>query len=350
MKKAYTFLLVALIALLGGAAFAAAPAPVPYTPPCTANTDACRQQRIIALESHAAVQDGRLKALETPSPVATTTPPTTTTAAPTTTSVPPTTVPPTTPPVTSGWPDATNTGVPSGVSLSPYSGPSTITTAGTVISEKLITNCLVINAPNVTIQRSKVSCAPGRDGTAVANNSTGFLMSDVEVDGNPTGSASSTCGIAIGYDHYQLARVRVKGCSDGLRASGVVTVTDSYIGPLWASGADHADGVQAYLGAGDMTFRHNRIDGRTQDGCCMNAPLFFADGYNGTVTLENNWIAGGGYAMRLHENGHYVVTGNRVLAGSYNFAAVTSLYGIIDSWSDNREISAAGVDGAVLQP
>lgn len=346
MKKWFAFLMVGLVVLLGGVAFAAAPAPVPYTPPCTANTDACRQQRIVALETKAASLEGRIKALETPA----TTPPATTTVPPTTTAPPTTTVPPTTPPASSGWPDASNTGVPSGVSLTPYTGPATITTAGTVISEKLITNCLVINAANVTIQRSKVSCAPGRDGTAVANNSTGLLMSDVEVDGNPNDAAGSTCGIAIGYDHYQLARVRVHGCSDGLRASGVVTVTDSYIGPLWATPEDHADGIQAYMGAGNMTFRHNRVDGRTQSRCCETSPIFIADGYTGTVTVENNWFAGGGFSLRFHENGHYVVTGNRVLSDSWSAGPVTTLYGIIDTWSDNREISAAGVDGALIQP
>lgn len=348
MRKIWPITLIcALVLALGGVALAAAPS-APYVPPCTANTDACRQQRILALETKLGLLDGRVQVLETPpttAPPTTTPPPATTTVPPTTTVAPPTTQPP-----TSGWPDATNTGVPAGVTLTPYTGPSTITMAGTVISEKLITTCLRVNAANVTIERSKVSCEPGRDGTAVIANSTGLLMTDVEVDGNPEDKSTSTCGIAIGYDHYQLARVRVHGCSDGLRASGVVTVTDSYIGPLWASGADHADAIQAYLGAGDMTFRHNRIDGRTQTRCCENGALFFADGYDGTVILEDNWVAGGNFSLRLHEDGRYKVTGNRVLADSYNWEPVTTLYGIIDTWSDNRLISAAGVDGAVLQP
>lgn len=339
----------ALIALVfGSQAYSATP--VTYTPPCTANTDACRQQRIVALETNAAQMATRIQALETPTPTASPTTPPATTTVPPTTAPPTTTVPPTTPPAQVGWPDASNTGVPAGVTLAAYTGPSTITVANTVISEKLITDCLVVNAANVTIERSKVSCAPGRDGTAVVSNSTGLKLTDVEVDGNPNDIAGSSCGIAVGYDHFELSRVRVHGCSDGLRASGVVTVVDSYIGPLWASGADHADGVQAYLGAGDMTFRHNSIDARTQDRCCENGALFFADGYDGTVTLDNNWIAGGNFSLRLHESGKYIVTGNRVLAGSYNFGPVTTVNGIIQTWSNNREISASGVDGAVIEP
>ena len=187
---------------------------------------------------------------------------------------------------------------------------------------------------------------PGRDFTAVANNSTGLLIQDTEIDGGGHAGTSSTCGIAVGYGHFQLSRVLIHGCSDAVRADGVVTMTDSYVAGLWATGADHADGVQAYQGSGDMTFRHNRIDGRTQDRCCENSPFFIADGYQGTVTVDGNWFAGGNYSIRLHENGHYVVTGNRVLAGSYTVGPVNTQFGIIDVWADNKLISVADVDGA----
>ena len=45
------------------------------------------------------------------------------------------------------------------MSLTPYTGPSTITAAGTVIDGKLITQPLVIasSASNVTIRNSKIS-------------------------------------------------------------------------------------------------------------------------------------------------------------------------------------------------
>lgn len=353
MRKRFrnlVLLVAGLSVALGGAALAASPAPVPYTPPCTANTDACRQSRIVALESFAAGHEGRIRALETPAPSATT-PPATTTVPPVSPSPTVTTPAPTTaPPAATGWPNASTTGVPAGTTLTAYSGPTTISVAGTVISDKLITSCLRVTAPNVSILRSKIACEPGRDGTAVIGDSTGLIMTDVEVDGNPLNKPPSTCGIAIGYDHYTLLRVHVHGCSDGLRAGGVVSVTDSLVDGLWASDGDHADGIQAYQGAGDMTFRHNTVDGRTQNRCCETAPIFIADGYTGTVTVEDNWFAGGGYSLRFHENGRYVVTGNRVLAASYTFGPVTTVNGIIQTWSNNREISASGVDGVLIEP
>ena len=50
-----------------------------------------------------------------------------------------------------GFPDATTTGVPARTVLTAYTGPTTITKAGTVIEGKIIDGGLVINAPNVTI-------------------------------------------------------------------------------------------------------------------------------------------------------------------------------------------------------
>jgi hypothetical protein len=57
---------------------------------------------------------------------------------------------------TTPFPDASNTGVPAGIVLTDYVGPTTVTQAGTVIDAKTIRGKLVIAADNVTIKRSKV--------------------------------------------------------------------------------------------------------------------------------------------------------------------------------------------------
>jgi hypothetical protein len=341
-----TFLAVIALVCTGGVAWSVV-TPNVYTPPCTANTDACRQSRIVALETKVSQLDDRVTRLEaTPAP--TTAAPTTPPASPTPSATP--TVAPTTSAPLIGWPDLTNTGVPAGTTLTPYTGPATITTAGTVITGKSITSCLVINAANVHISSSRISCVPGRDGTAVVENSTGLVLTDVEVDGGGHAGTSSTCGIAVGYDHFTLERVLVHGCSDGIRADGVVDMEDSYVDGLWASDPDHADGIQAYMGAGDMTFRHNRIDARTQDGCCENGAIFIADGYTGTVTVDNNYFAGGQFSMRYHENGTYIVTHNRVLDGSFAYGPTSTTYGIIQTWIDNKLIEADNSLGADILP
>src|SRR4029078_10725842 len=56
----------------------------------------------------------------------------------------------TTPPPSGGYPDAANTGAPAGTTLTPYSGPSTISTANTVIDGKSM-GCISVTAPGVVI-------------------------------------------------------------------------------------------------------------------------------------------------------------------------------------------------------
>ena len=64
------------------------------------------------------------------------------------------TVPPD--PTNTAWPNADNTGVPTGTALTPYTGPMTIQTPGTVIDAKQINGFLDILAPDVTVSRSSI--------------------------------------------------------------------------------------------------------------------------------------------------------------------------------------------------
>ena len=56
-----------------------------------------------------------------------------------------------------GFPGADNTGVPPGIVLSPYTGPSTISTPNTLIEGKTM-GCIVVTVPGVVIRNSKISC------------------------------------------------------------------------------------------------------------------------------------------------------------------------------------------------
>ena len=64
---------------------------------------------------------------------------------------------PVVPPAQSGYPGASNTGVPTGMSLGAYSGPCTITAANTVIDAKTVSCKLLIRGKGVVIKRSKVN-------------------------------------------------------------------------------------------------------------------------------------------------------------------------------------------------
>ena len=54
-----------------------------------------------------------------------------------------------------GWPNASNTGVPAGITLATYSGPMRITVPNTVIDAKIINGTLTIATTGVQIKRSR---------------------------------------------------------------------------------------------------------------------------------------------------------------------------------------------------
>ena len=58
----------------------------------------------------------------------------------------------------SSWPDASNTGVPAGTTLTP-SGSITVAVAGAVVSGLDVSGCLVIEADNVTIKDTGTATA-----------------------------------------------------------------------------------------------------------------------------------------------------------------------------------------------
>lgn len=237
-------------------------------------------------------------------------PTTTTTTAPTTTTT--TTVPPTTtttsnPPPPSGctlpaYPDASCTGVPPGTTLTPYAGPSTITTAGTTLDSVIVSTCLQINAPGVTIKRSRINaagCAPH----VIFNNAAskyhggytgaGLTIQDSEVScyavtsGQPDPSRP-TAGTGIGDDNMLVERVNIHGCENGFDMDLNAVVRDSYIHDLYQSEIAHTDGLQSADGT-NLTVAHNTLQGDTwntavfEPGGCVN-PGFCA----GTSAININ--------------------------------------------------------------
>ena len=77
-------------------------------------------------------------------------------------------------------PSASNTGVPAGKALTKYTGPLTITTAGTVIDGKAVYGDLRIQAKNVIIRNSYLHCGTnipsGNSGCIDANSGTVYNL------------------------------------------------------------------------------------------------------------------------------------------------------------------------------
>lgn len=152
----------------------------------------------------------------------------------------PTPAPSPVPPSLSVWPDATNTGVPAGTVLSPYTGPCRITAANTVIDAKSINCGLVIAATGVKISRSLIK---GNVTTADGIPSTGtrsVIITDSEIDAG----ADLNIG-ALDAVNFEAYRLNIHGGHRGVWCMTCV-LQDSYIhtSTLPVDGAAHESAVR----------------------------------------------------------------------------------------------------------
>ncbi|MEN3310464.1 MAG: hypothetical protein V7603_6666 [Micromonosporaceae bacterium] len=127
---------------------------------------------------------------------------------------------------TTGWPNATNTGVPAGTTLAPYTGPCTITTPDTVIDAKTVDCALVIQAADVSITRSKVNDQISLDTDDSSASRWSVTVTDSEVDAGVIQQAAICCG------NMTLLRVNSHGGQTAAQCeekSLYCRVTDSWL-------------------------------------------------------------------------------------------------------------------------
>ena len=246
------------------------------------------------------------------------------------------------PPTGGGFPDASNTGVPAGTTLTAYSGPSTISTPGTVISGKTI-GCVRVSAPGVVIRNSKVSCAGGYAVASFDDDYTGapLTVQDSEVDCKNTG------GNAFGEANIVVRRVDIHGCENGLDINQNVTVEDSYIHDLYNQGSAHTDGAQlasghyenghVVPGARNVTFLHNTIYGMGFDGSFGTSAIISNSGGDRDILIQNNLLAGGAVALYCEQDAkgiNYRVLDNHF---SRKFGPKVGYYGASTECSDETQ-------------
>src|SRR2546423_13316510 len=87
------------------------------------------------------------------------------------------------------WPDASNTGVPTGIALTVIVGGFVVTQPGTHLDALDVRGCIEVRAADVVISRSKVACASFYvvGSFAGAYTGTGLLVEDSELDCLATG-------------------------------------------------------------------------------------------------------------------------------------------------------------------
>ncbi len=190
-----------------------------------------------------------------------------------------------------GFPDATNTGIPAGVTLK-ASGPLVINSPGAVIQGLDISGGVIINAPNVTLLNCKVTSG-GYQVVLINKGITGAVVQNCEIDNQGGG------GVGIAGQGTFTAN-NIHGCVDGIDVRGDNTVIQgNYIhGETGPAGA-HFDSIQADGAFSNLTIQHNSIineQGQTS--------AIMLDNYWGPidqVKIDDNLLVGGGYTVYINE-------------------------------------------------
>lgn len=189
------------------------------------------------------------------------------------------------------WPGLNNTGVRPGTTLTSYTGPTTISTAGTVIDSKLITGCIVIKANNVVIKNSRLQSRGCFFNILSDNDNTGMQLTDVEIDGQ----GNSTGDSAINGGGFTCLRCNLHGTIDGAKAQSNVVFQDSYIHDLVNTADSHNDGIQS-LGTTALTISHSTI---IVKGAATSAVILSTGSASDmrNIAIKRNLLAGGAYTV-----------------------------------------------------
>ena len=163
------------------------------------------------------------------------------------------------------YPNAANTGVPVGVTLTPYVGDLEITQAGTVISGLDIHGTIYIQAPNVTIVNCRITSA----NFAViwmGDGATGAVVENCEINGVGIGNDGDSGILGEGT----FLNNNIYNVENGIAVTGSSTIVGNYIHDLLASGSPHYDGIQIDGGVSNVIIRHNTIiNSHTQTSAIM---------------------------------------------------------------------------------
>jgi hypothetical protein len=233
-----------------------------------------------------------------------------------------------------GYPTPDCTGVPAGTDLvtkRPNDGGAyRVKTPGTVLDGVRIPGDLLITANNVTVKNSRI------DGTVI--NEWGTTHYSFKISDSTVGPASG-CLTApgVGESEFTATRVLVRGHGDGFRASGDdIVIRDSYV-HLCSRPGDHSDGIQTYMTGKGLVFQHNTVDQR--DAKDITAPIFITDPGAVNVTVADNLIMGGTYALQVkNASGTVVVRDNKLVNKSWVYGPVEADCSSIN-WSGNSLVT-----------
>jgi hypothetical protein len=202
-----------------------------------------------------------------------------------------------------GFPDATNTGVPSGVTLTP-SGSVKVTSPGTVISGLEVTGDIEVDADDVTIEDTKVildgpGCGSqttcGNYDVLVEDGSEGTVIKNSELTTAPGTTCEHSIRNVSGPD-LRIEGVYIHGCDSNLY--GGATIKRSFGVAALKIADDHVENV--YFNESRLIVLHSTLFNPIE----QTAVIFGNSGEGSDVgnctnhlTVIGSLLAGGGYAL-----------------------------------------------------
>lgn len=195
-----------------------------------------------------------------------------------------------------------NTGVPAGTTLTP-SGSIRVEQDGAIVEDLDIAGEIQILANNVTIRRVRIRSGDYYPIRYFDNNNTGLVVEDSEIEGT-----SDDVTASLSFASYTARRLNIHGGADGFKADSEVLIEDSWIHDLRNGPDQHNDGVQSTGGA-NVTLRNNWISGAS------NAAVQTGDlgGATENLTIECNWLGGGGYTLNIRGTGATVPVNTKII-------------------------------------
>lgn len=203
------------------------------------------------------------------------------------------------PALPSSKPDATNTGVPAGTTLT-SSGGITASTAGLVINAKNVSGGIEVQANNVTIENSKITTT-GYYGIHIADGVTGTKILHNEIyttGGGYTGIAGSDTTICGNYVH---------GWENGMTVGGNIMVQANFIEKLQSNqSGPHYDGIELYGGNNNQFWGNNILMTDVNGNWLGETGAFNLAPYGGgsvaSTVFTGNWVGGGSYTLNLDDS------------------------------------------------
>jgi hypothetical protein len=247
----------------------------------------------------------------------------------------------TTPPST--WPDASNTGVPAGTTLTNYTGPAVVTTNGTLIENKTINGGITVKASNVTIRNCRINQSAwfGVEG----QYSPGLRIERCTIVGPGKNGEPNSCILGGDPAGATFIANNLSGVCIGIQTTGTCTIKDNYIHDLAGGQADpHFDGITLFAGQSGTLIEHNNIIVPSDHG---TASVLIGTGNNwgpiSNTVIRNNRMAGAP-SYTIYSNGgtqsNNKVSGTQIIdnlmqRGAYGYLVHENNTVV---WTNNRDL------------